>query len=132
MALNDLVWCGAVWRAARGVRGLLVDAEAPARARESCKRLKLVRRSRERNRLPTSDELRRLDEHFASAAASGREKIPMRQLMWFAIYSARRQEEITKIRRADDDSDRLLGLVRDAKHPTDKEDRKSTRLNSSH
>src|SRR3546814_5685286 len=41
--------------------------------------------------------------------------------MWFAIYSARRQEEITKIRRADDDSDRLLGLVRDAKHPTDKD-----------
>src|SRR3546814_12660267 len=76
-ALNDLVWIGAVLRAARDVRGLLVDAEAPARARESCKRLKLVRRSRERNRLPTSDELRRLDEHFASAAASGREQIPI-------------------------------------------------------
>ena len=39
----------------------------------------------------------------------------MREIMWFAIYSARRQAEICRLDPADDQN--MTGLVRDLKHP---------------
>lgn len=45
----------------------------------------------------------------------------MRDIMWFAIHSARREAEICRLEWADNDADARIGLVRDAKHPTAKE-----------
>ena len=41
--------------------------------------------------------------------------------MWFAIYSTRRQAEICRLLWSDNDPDRAVGMVRDAKHPTARE-----------
>jgi len=118
-AMNDLVWIGVALRAVRSVRGLAVHPELVVEARIACRELRLISKSRERDRTPTYEELEKLDTYFAKQ--DRRSKIPMRQIMWFAIYSARREAEITRIQRADDDADRRTGVVRDAKHPTAKE-----------
>jgi len=45
----------------------------------------------------------------------------MNDIMDFAIESARRQAEICRLRNADNDAKSRSGVVRDAKHPTDRE-----------
>ena len=45
----------------------------------------------------------------------------MRDSMWFAIHSARRQSEITSLLIDDNDDKTLTGIVRNLKHPTDRE-----------
>lgn len=114
---NDLVWIGVVLRAAKGAWGMPVSAAVVDEARRTCNDLRLIGRSRERERTPTYEELQRLDEHFARKDAGGRADIPMRAIMWFAIYSARRQHEITMLLWSDNDAERKVGVVRDAKHP---------------
>jgi integrase len=44
----------------------------------------------------------------------------MADIMWFAIYSARRQSEICRLRWTDNDLRNFTGLVRDLKHPRHK------------
>jgi integrase len=116
-ALNDLIRIGGVMRAARSARGMALKPEIVTEARETCRKLRLVAKARQRDRLPTADELRRLDAHFATRDADSRTDIPMRHIMWFAIYSGRRQEEITRLRPEDNDPARKMGIVRDHKHP---------------
>lgn len=118
-ALNDLVWIGVVLRTAAAVWGLPVPADAAHEARAACTQLRLVGKSRQRTRTPTYDELVRLDEYFQKQ--DRRSEIPMRHVMWFAIYSGRREAEIARLLREDNDPDRKTGVVRDAKHPTAKE-----------
>lgn len=116
---NDLTWIGVVLRAAKSVDGLPVRPEIVEEARVACRELRLVGKSRQRDRTPTYEELKALDGYFART--DRRAEIPMRRIMWFAIYSTRREDEVTRLQRSDNDTDRKLGLVRDAKHPTNKE-----------
>lgn len=57
-------------------------------------------------------------EHFGRVRENRPSTIPMQKIVAFAIFSTRRQEEITRLRRDDLDGDRIL--VRDMKHPGDK------------
>jgi integrase len=82
------------------------------------KKLGLIRKGNERNRRPTLEELDRLIEHFGRIRANRPSSIPMQEIVAFALFSTRRQEEITLLRWDDLDSDRIL--VRDMKHPGDK------------
>jgi integrase len=82
------------------------------------KKLGLIRKGIERNRRPTLDELNRLMEHFGRIREHRPSSIPMQKIVAFAIFSTRRQEEITLLRWEDLDADRIL--VRDMKHPGDK------------
>jgi integrase len=116
---NDLVWIGVVLRAAKSVKGLAVNPAVVDEARDACRALRLIGKSRQRDRTPTYDELKALDEYFARQ--DNRSDIPMRIIMWFAVYTARREAEITRLMRADNEEDRRTGIVRDAKHPTAKE-----------
>ena len=70
-------------------------------------------------RLGTMQELVKLDEYFKSR--DRRSRIPMRDIMWFATSSARREAEICRLEWRDNNSDARTGLIRDAKHPTAKE-----------
>ena len=56
--------------------------------------------------------------HFADVKAKRPASIPMQKIIAFAIFSTRRQEEITRIRWNDYEGNRVL--VRDMKHPGDK------------
>ena len=71
-----------------------------------------------RDRRPTLEELDRLMEHFGRIRENRPSSIPMQKIVAFALFSTRRQEEITLLRWDDLDDDRVL--VRDMKHPGDK------------
>lgn len=116
---NDLTWIGVVLRAAKSVQGLPVRPEIVEEARTACRELRLLAKSKRRDRRPTAEELARLDEHFKNR--DGRAEIPMQDIFWFAIHSARRQAEICRLAWDDNDPKTRTGWVRDAKHPTSRE-----------
>jgi integrase len=82
------------------------------------KKLGLIRKGSERSRRPTLEELDRLMEHFGRIQDHRPSSIPMQKILLFAIFSTRRQEEITLLRWDDLEDGRIL--VRDMKHPGDK------------
>jgi integrase len=82
------------------------------------KKLGLVKKANERSRRPTFEELDQLMEHFGRIRANRPSSIPMQKIVAFAIFSTRRQEEITLLRWDDLEEDRIL--VRNMKHPGDK------------
>lgn len=116
---GDLIWLRAVYRAARPALNLPVDLQVIADASAYCREQKLIGKSRRRTRRPTEDELTRLTNHFKSR--DGRARIPMTDIMWFAIDSTRREDELTQLLWADNNKADMTGVVRDAKHPTAKD-----------
>jgi integrase len=110
---NDVIWLKTAIRTMRSVNGFTFDLAVFDDAYETLWREKLIGKSVERERRPTQIELRELSRYFARRKRS----IPMLQIMWFAIYSARRLSEITRLEWADNDTKKTTGLVRDAKHP---------------
>lgn len=115
---NELVWLRNVYKAAYPAWGIKVDSHEIDAAASLCRAKGMVSSSTERDRRPTAKELKLLDAHFASR--DGRASIPMQDIMWFALHSSRRQEEITKLLWADNNEKHLTGLVRDIKHPRKK------------
>ena len=82
------------------------------------KKLGLIRKGIERNRRPTLEELDQLMEHFGRVRDHRPSSIPMQKIVAFALFSTRRQEEITLLKWKDLENDRIL--IRDMKHPGDK------------
>jgi integrase len=82
------------------------------------RKLGLIKKANERSRRPNLEELDKLMEHFGRIRENRPSTIPMQKIVAFAIFSTRRQEEITLLEWTDLDSDRIL--VRDMKHPGDK------------
>lgn len=117
--MNALIWIGVVLRAASNVKELPVRPEVAQQARDACATLRLIGKARKRARRPTLQELARLRDYFA--ARDRRAEIPMLAIMDFAIASARRQAEITRLEWIDNDEIGRTGVVRDAKHPRHKE-----------
>jgi integrase len=116
---NDLTWIGVVLRAAKSIKELPIHTHIVDEARTACRELRLIAKSRKRDRRPTPDELARLRAFFGHRDC--RAEIPMNDVMDFAIESARRQAEICRLRNVDNDAKSRSGIVRDAKHPTNKE-----------
>lgn len=117
---NDLAHLGAVLSIARPAWGYEVDPHAMSDARRVLKKLGYNMRSRERDRRPTLDELDKLLTHFQGIQAYRPTSINMLKMTAFALFSTRRQEEITRIQWADlDEVDRRV-LVRDMKNPGQK------------
>lgn len=79
------------------------------------KTLRLTQKSRDRR--PTLDELDQLMAHFIDRSIRRPSSVPMHRVIAFAIFSTRRQEEITRIRWADLDKEGKRVLVRDMKNP---------------
>ena len=117
---NDLAHLGAVLSIARPAWGYEVDPHAMTDARRVLKKLGYNMRSRERDRRPTLDELDKLLTHFQGIQAYRPTSINMLKLVAFALFSTRRQEEITRIQWADLDETGQRVLVRDMKNPGQK------------
>jgi integrase len=106
---------GAIFAIAKPAWGYPLDHEAMKSAFVVAKRLGVVAKGPSRERRPTLDELDRLMEHFGKVKARYPSSIPMQSIVPFAIFSTRRQEEITTIRWADYEDNRIL--VRNMKDP---------------
>jgi integrase len=111
-AANDLVWLGQVLKTMRGVIGLDIDLSIFESAREVLRSERLIAKSAERDRRPTRHELWALSRHFSGSM--------MLDILWFAIYSARRQSEICRIEWDDINHDDKTCLIRDLKDPRKK------------
>jgi integrase len=108
----------AVFAIARPAWRFDLDPQAMKDAQTVCRKLGLTSKSRRRTRRPTLDELDKLMEHFGVVEARRAGTTPMRKIIVFAIFSTRRQEEITRIAWRDLEPGRVL--VRDMKNPGDK------------
>lgn len=117
---NDLSHLGAVMGVARPAWGYEVDPVAMSDARKVLRKLGMVSRSRERDRRPSKDELDKLLSCFFELQDRRPSAIHMPKVIAFAIFSTRRQEEITRIRWEDLDEQRQSVLVRDMKNPGQK------------
>lgn len=129
---NDLIWLRVVFRFARTALGVPVDLTVLDDAVTSCREERLIARAQRRRRRPTEAELRQITDWFRSKSAR-RNAPPMALLVWFAIYSCRRLDEICRMRLSDYDRAHGVWMVRDLKHPggskgNDREMRVSARL----
>ncbi|TAA26584.1 site-specific integrase [Pseudoxanthomonas winnipegensis] len=100
------------------MKGVKLAADPVAEARPVLRLLKMVGKSKHRDRRPTAGELDRLRAHFA--AAEWRSAIPMNDIIDFAIKTAKRESEITRLLWSDLDAKTRTALLRDAKHPRQK------------
>ena len=109
---NDLIWIGRVLNQ----RALFGTVDQPkinlgvlAEARKESKKLRLVGKRARRHRRPTASELDALGAFFQHPAPQ--QKIPMYDVMWFAIHSGRSQTEIAQLRWIDNDGCSQTGAI---------------------
>lgn len=79
----------------------------------------LSTKSKERERRPTDDEIARICAWFVAKGA--RQKVPMGDLIHFAIATAMRAGEITRLKWTDLNELHKTITIRDRKHPQEKE-----------
>ena len=117
-ASNDLIWLRSMFKTARSAWGIPAAIDALNDAVETCRRERLVNKPDQRDRRPTLGELERLLEYGKSTEA--RRTTPTTEIILFALFSARRQDEITRIRWSDLDKRTQSVVVPDMKHPSHK------------
>lgn len=115
---NYISHLAAVFQVARPAWGYPLDMGQMDDARVVMKKLGLIGKSKQRDRRPTIDEMNRILDYYTEMEQRERAEIPMREIIVFAMFSTRRQEEITTIAWKDYEKDRVL--VRDMKHPGQK------------
>ena len=81
------------------------------------KKARIVTKSKERDRLITSEELHILTNHFYKGWKRVRNAIPMHLVMWLAIYTGRREGELCEMRLNDFDKKNSQWKIRDVKNP---------------
>lgn len=114
-ALNDVVWLRQALLHARSESGLSHPVEVIERAKHELMRQRIIQKSRSRVRRLAPSEERLLLDYFA--ARDQRADIQMVPLMRFALATARRQEEICKLKWDDVDFDKGIAWLDDVKHP---------------
>lgn len=111
----DLTYLGGIYKTARQIWKMPVSMDAIATARAYMSHVKISTRSKERTRRPTKDELDRLCDYFDK-----RSRLPMRDIIQFAVATAMRLDEIMRLRWDDlNESDKTI-VIRDRKHPNQK------------
>ncbi|THD04528.1 hypothetical protein B1991_17315 [Rhodanobacter lindaniclasticus] len=112
---NDLIWIRGVIKAARANLDLHASLEELADATRYLRGARVIAKPKRRTRrLQPGEEdrlLAYLDAHY---------RLPMGDIVRFALASTRRQEEITRLRWADLDRAKGVMALADVKHPTSK------------
>lgn len=86
-------------------------------AKYGLKKARIVTKSRQLDRLATTEELQLLTNYFYQEWMRGRGTIPMHLIMWLAIYMGRRQDELCNLKLVDFDRLNSQWLIRDVKNP---------------
>ena len=94
---NYLAHLSAVFVVAKRAWSYPLDPEAMADALFVLRKQRLVTKSNKRDRHPTLGELDRLLGHFDEVKVRAPRSAPMVDIIIFALFSTRRQEEITRI-----------------------------------
>ena len=122
---NYLSHLSAVFALAQPVWRYPIHPAVMPEARVAAERMGLIGKSRQRNRRPTLDELDRLltyftDYEYRRARSPGKRPLPMVDLVMFALFSSRRQEEICLLQWEDFHDPLGQIWVRNMKHPGEK------------
>lgn len=120
---NYLSHLASIFDIASPAWGYPLEYDEISLARKALRRLGKTRKSKKRDRRPTWQEMRTLIYYFYQREKKLNGSMPMHKIIAFAIYSSRRQEEITSLRWDDVNPDHSTGpqvLVRDMKHPGEK------------
>jgi integrase len=111
----DLTYLASVLKSARDLRKMPLSLEPVKSARFNMAHLKISTKSNERVRRPNAEEIEAICTYFDEHST-----LPMRDLIHFAIESAMRVDEITRLRWIDlNDADRTI-IIRNRKHPRQK------------
>jgi integrase len=118
---NYLSHLQSVFAIAKMAWGYPLDPQAIKDAMFVLRKQRAISKSGKRDRRPTLDELDRLLMHFADRRERAPGCAPMVDIILFALFSTRRQEEITRIRWGDFEPSTgkhpARVLVRDMKNP---------------
>lgn len=114
---NDFVWLSTIFTTISASEDIPIDLNLVPRAKTLLRKNKMIRGSAQRERRPTREELWKLSRYFWKRQYRSTSTYPMLDIMWFQIYSARRDSETCRILWSDNNDKRLTGMVRDAKHP---------------
>lgn len=95
-----------------------IDLNAFDKATAQLRKTRQISSSQKRDRLPTNDELMALTKYFAQKWRNPNYSYPMHLIIWFAIYSCRREAEITRMELIDFDRHNNSWKIRDLKNPT--------------
>ncbi|WP_396586425.1 tyrosine-type recombinase/integrase [Bermanella sp. R86510] len=123
-ANQDYMYIRQVLGVAEDLLGVNVDFSAIEKAQRTLSKIGAIAKSKERDRRPGIDEL----SDIVSLAYRKRHSnyfkpgnIMLDKVIVFAMFSGRRASEITRITRSDTDYERQEVLVRDMKHPGQKQ-----------
>ena len=94
-----------------------IDLNAFDKATEQLRKTRQISSSQKRDRLPTNEELVALTKYFIHKWSNPIYSYPMHLIIWFAIYSCRREAEITRMELSDFDSHNNSWKIRDLKNP---------------
>ncbi|MAK91116.1 MAG: hypothetical protein CMI13_07785 [Oleibacter sp.] len=129
-SLQHYIFIRGVFSVAEDLLGCPVQYSEVDKAHRTMVKLGIIGKSAGRERRPTVEEMTDMvslahDRRKAQAMKGHRSKdrsdlIPMDKIMVFAIFSGRRQAEITRMRRSETDFERRRVLIREMKHPTKK------------
>lgn len=95
-----------------------IDLNAFDKATAQLRKTRQISSSQKRDRLPTNDELMALTKYFVQKWRNPNYSYPMHLIIWFAIYSYRREAEITRMKLIDFDRHNNSWKIRDLKNPT--------------
>ncbi|WP_275783079.1 tyrosine-type recombinase/integrase [Pararhizobium gei] len=117
---NYISHLSAVFRAGRPLLGMPLPLQEMRDAQQALLASNDISKSSERTRRPSLAELDKIMQHFVDRQERAPLSAPMHKIVAFAMFSTRRQEEITRIEWADLDEPHSRILVRDMKHPGQK------------
>lgn len=117
---NYISHLAAIFAIARPAWGYRLDENQIEDAQAVLRRMGIIAKSKSRNRRPTLSELDLLMQHFVDRSKRDPNAALMHRVIAFAIFSTRRQEEITRQEMSDVDVKHGRLLVRDMKHPGEK------------
>ena len=117
---NDFIWLRNAMRGVKLSRSWNLNLQVVDDAAALLRKERIIGKAKERNRRPTVDEMTRIMEYFSSR--DPRSKVKMVPVVLFAMFSARRQDEIIRLDSYDYEQEKKGVTVRLMKHPREKKD----------
>nr|WP_282450222.1 site-specific integrase [Microbulbifer sp. CAU 1566] len=111
---NDIMWLSVAFKTIAASREWPIAADEVSAALDVASQTKMAKKAEQRDRRPTLEELEQIIE---LSERGYRKKMPLDELVLFAIFSASRQEEIAKLRWDGLDREKKRILVPEAKDP---------------
>lgn len=96
-ALQDLQYLKVVLTHADLVWGEKVNLFELEQAMKGLRNARVITKSKKRDRLPTSEELQQLTNYFYKRWIERKTAMPLHLIIWLAIYTCRREDELTRL-----------------------------------